>query len=51
MASSGVFGNDYTADTLIVISTAVEKSHAPMPPAGYASPAFLLTGIYHLCHH
>ena len=30
MASSGVFGNDYTADTLIVISTAVEKSQPSM---------------------
>ena len=29
MASSGVFGNDYTADTLIVISTA-----AGQPPIG-----------------
>ena len=29
----------------------VEKSHAPMLPASYASPAFLLTGIYHLYRH
>ena len=36
---------------LTVISTEVEKSPSPMLPAGFASPAFLPTGIYHHCHH
>ena len=29
----------------------VEKSPSPMLPAGFASPAFLPTGIYHHCRH